>query len=273
MPRKRMIDPGIWLSEQIGSLTREQRLLFIGMFSNADDEGRLKGSSKFLKATIFPYDEDITSSDIREWRDAIAQATDGNGEAPIRVYTVNGIDYIWLVNWKKYQKIDRPSPSILPPYEEGSETIRRSFDERSSSVRSEENRKEIKEENITAFADDSTNPISLQVRDVWLYYKEKIQPKAQVCPDAKIKTRLKRFSVDDLKYAIDRFSSNYWWMTKNAKQGGEWFFKSDGQIDRFMLIESQTKSEYEAIQAKSSGNNRYQPEPNRPPPVSEVCKW
>ena len=43
MARKRMIDPNIWDSEDFSKLSILGRLLFIGMFSNADDEGRGKG--------------------------------------------------------------------------------------------------------------------------------------------------------------------------------------------------------------------------------------
>lgn len=120
MPRKRMIDPGIWQSEQIASLTRDQRLLFIGIVSHADDEGRLKGSPFALKIAVFPGDLDVTLDDIRAWRDAIAAARDGHGQAPIRLYSVNGIEYIELPNWKKYQKVEHPSPSLLPQPDEGS---------------------------------------------------------------------------------------------------------------------------------------------------------
>jgi len=129
-----MIDPGIWQSEQIASLTRDQRLLFIGMVSNADDEGRLKGSGRFLKMAIFPGDEDIASATAEGWRDAIANATDGNGQAPIRLYSVNDVEYIDLPNWKTYQKIDKPSPSHLPSFDEHSATVHRMIAEPSPIV-------------------------------------------------------------------------------------------------------------------------------------------
>ena len=59
MPTRRMIDPEIWQSETIAALTRDQRLLFIGLFSNADDQGRLRAHPALIRSLVFPYD-DIT---------------------------------------------------------------------------------------------------------------------------------------------------------------------------------------------------------------------
>lgn len=85
--------------------------------------------------------------------------------------------------------------------------------------------------------------ISQQVAEVWAYYQGHIQPKARVCPESKIRSRIKRFGVPTLKEAIDRFKTNWWWMTHNAKQGAEWFFSSDSQIDRFLLLEPETEED------------------------------
>lgn len=110
-----MIDPGIWHSEQIGSISRDARLLFLGLVSNADDSGRLKASPRYLKATVFPYDEDIGPADVAHWLDEIARAVDGEGLAPAVLYQVGDAAYVQLTKWHTYQSIDRPSPSSLPP--------------------------------------------------------------------------------------------------------------------------------------------------------------
>lgn len=168
MARKRMIDPGIWSSEQFGSLCREARLLFVGIFSNADDAGRLKGAGRFLKATIFPYDEDITSARVIEWRDEIASAVDADGVAPIRVYAVNGIEYIDLPRWSRWQRIDKPSPSILPPFPDQSTTDPLPFPDQSTTVRSEEKEiveeKEIDRENLATDAIAPSEPTQERVK-------------------------------------------------------------------------------------------------------------
>ena len=53
MARKRMIDPNIWESEDFSKLSVLARLVFIGIFSNADDDGRGRGKSAYLKSIIF----------------------------------------------------------------------------------------------------------------------------------------------------------------------------------------------------------------------------
>lgn len=54
---KRMIDPNIWQSEDFSKLSTLGKLVFIGLFSLADDEGRGRCNPVFLKSTLFPYEE------------------------------------------------------------------------------------------------------------------------------------------------------------------------------------------------------------------------
>lgn len=54
MARKRMIDPNIWDSEDFGKLSDLSKLVFIGLFSLADDEGRGRCNPGYLKSKLFP---------------------------------------------------------------------------------------------------------------------------------------------------------------------------------------------------------------------------
>ena len=126
MARKRMIDPGIWQSEDVGTLQRDARLLFIGLFSNADDEGRMKASPAFLKATIFPYDSDINNEYVEQLRDIVAQQ-----KLVILYPGSNGTQLLYIPKWKIYQRIDRPQPSKLPAppiIDDDSPNAQRTFD-------------------------------------------------------------------------------------------------------------------------------------------------
>ena len=115
MPR-RMITGDICRNEKVASLPDAGRFLFIGIFSNADDDGRLKASPRFLKALIFPYDEDKTSEQVKRLRDQCAAL------GLIRLYNKNGMDYLDLPSWHEHQLIrkDRYNPSQLPSYNEAS---------------------------------------------------------------------------------------------------------------------------------------------------------
>jgi len=112
MPR-RMITSEIWFNEKVAKLPDAGRLLFIGIFSNADDDGRLKASAKFLKAHIFPYDVDKSIELIKELRDKCAQV------GLIRLYTNGTEEFLDIPGWLEHQIIrkDRYNPSKLPSFE------------------------------------------------------------------------------------------------------------------------------------------------------------
>jgi hypothetical protein len=114
-----MIDPQIWRNEKVGSLPDAGRLLFIGIFSQADDDGRLKASPRFLKASIFPYDNDKTGEGIRELRDQCA------GLGLIRLYANGKEEYLDIPGWSEHQQIrkDRYNPSTLPSFDESKEIL------------------------------------------------------------------------------------------------------------------------------------------------------
>lgn len=108
MARKRMIDPSIWTDVKIGSLSRDERLLFIGCFSNADDEGRMPGNPAFLRSVIFPYD-DLSIEEVRQMRDRIASACKN-----FTLYSDGENEYIAFRKWRKYQSPRYPQASNYP---------------------------------------------------------------------------------------------------------------------------------------------------------------
>ena len=51
--------PEFWDDEVIGRLSRDARLLYIGTWNLADDEGRLRWSESYLRSHVFMYDTDM----------------------------------------------------------------------------------------------------------------------------------------------------------------------------------------------------------------------
>lgn len=147
MARKRMIDPSIWQSEDFGKLSTLAKIVFIGLFSLADDEGRGRCNPVYLKSTLFPYEESIRSADIDKTLSEISS------NMSVVLYSCNGSSYYSLLSWDTFQKIDRPSQSKIPEYNES--TMNLLFDEYSTSNRRTvapnkkkiEDNKNIKEEN------------------------------------------------------------------------------------------------------------------------------
>jgi hypothetical protein len=107
MARIRTIKPDLWEDESIGLVSRDARLLFIGLITQADDSGRLRGDLRLLRAKVFPYDESLTTSDIECWLDELTRA------GLVVIYDA-GFRCIALPSWKHNQKINRPFPSRLP---------------------------------------------------------------------------------------------------------------------------------------------------------------
>ena len=127
MARKRMIDPSIWQSEDFGRLSTLAKIVFIGLFSLADDEGRGRCNPIYLKSTLFPYEENIRSADIDKTLSEISS------NMSVVLYSYNGSSYYSLLSWDTFQKIDRPSQSKIPEYDEN--IMQLLFDERSTNNR------------------------------------------------------------------------------------------------------------------------------------------
>lgn len=116
MARRRMISPTIWDCEQFASLTFRQRVLYIGLISNADDEGKMKAHSSLIRSKIFPYD-DISPKEIEE--DIITLQNIGL----IWRYENAETLYIQHPNWTDYQCVAHPTPSTCPNYKDVPEQI------------------------------------------------------------------------------------------------------------------------------------------------------
>lgn len=108
MARKRMIDPSIWADNGFGRLSFEAQVMFIGLFSNADDEGRLPGDAKYLAATIFPY-RVITTPKAQKILDEIEEKMKS-----VTFYSVESQSLIQFEKFLIYQKINRPTSSKYP---------------------------------------------------------------------------------------------------------------------------------------------------------------
>lgn len=149
MARKRMIDPSIWQSEDFGKLSNLAKVVFIGLFSLADDEGRGRANPTYLKSTLFPYNEGMRGADIEKALFEISS------NMSVVFYSCDGSNYYSLLSWNTFQKIEKPTDSKLPAFDEKDGNIRRLFPEGSTTSRrpvapkgKEENRKEIEEKRI-----------------------------------------------------------------------------------------------------------------------------
>lgn len=110
--RIRSIKPEFWRSEDISSLSIEDRLLFIGLWSYVDDNGVGQDRVPLIVADLFADDMS------RHPRDTLARVADGVerlAEAGRIVrYSVDGRNYLAITNWETHQRIDRPNKPRYP---------------------------------------------------------------------------------------------------------------------------------------------------------------
>lgn len=126
MARKRMIDPSIWDDEGVAKLSFFGRLLYIGMFSQADDYGKGRANANYLRSKIFPYD-DVRVAEVDKALSEIGHKTS------VQFYEINGQSYYRFKNWERWQKVDKPTKSVIPDPETGdSANNRRGFGEDSA---------------------------------------------------------------------------------------------------------------------------------------------
>lgn len=102
-----MIDPKIWESEQVMSLSPELFKIYIYLISQSDDEGRMKISYKLFRVRIFPF-KNVKMDQMKKWLIELHRI------GLVKIYSDDDSEYIYHPNWHNYQKISHSSQSILP---------------------------------------------------------------------------------------------------------------------------------------------------------------
>lgn len=106
MARIRSIKPGFWQDSRLARLPALTRLVYICLWSMADDDGRIEGDAETVWHFGFPREkvEDISR--------ALAKLRE---ESRVVMYRGNdGVDLMFLPFLRKHQKIDHPTASKLP---------------------------------------------------------------------------------------------------------------------------------------------------------------
>lgn len=105
MARARNIKPGFFRNADLVELPVEARLLFIGLWTIADREGRLKDRPKQIKMEIFPADN-------YDCNDLIQQIADAG---MLVRYEHSGARYLQITNFTKHQNPHRDEQASTIP--------------------------------------------------------------------------------------------------------------------------------------------------------------
>lgn len=105
MARSRNIKPGFFTNDNLADIEPIGRLLFIGLWTICDREGRIEDRHRRIKAEVLPYD----NCDV----DALLQDLAKHGF--ILRYVVGGEKYIQVLNFTKHQNPHvKESASTIP---------------------------------------------------------------------------------------------------------------------------------------------------------------
>lgn len=107
MARSRMIKPEFWDDQKLCSISRDARLTFIGLWTNSDDYGVVKGHPAWLKSQIFPYD-DIKIQTFQVWLQELEALH------VILPFSDNGESFYFIRNFERHQVVNRKSKCRNP---------------------------------------------------------------------------------------------------------------------------------------------------------------
>lgn len=113
MARSRNIKPGFFTNDELAECSPFARLLFAGLWTIADKEGRLDDRPKKVKAMVLPFD-DVDCNDLLQQL---------HNHKFINRYQVNNEQYIQINNWKKHQNPHcKEAASEIPEPEKNNES-------------------------------------------------------------------------------------------------------------------------------------------------------
>lgn len=105
MARARNIKPGFYQNDLLAECSVWARLLFPGLWMNADRDGKLEDRPARIKASVFPYDNVNVEKLLAEL----------HNRGFIRRYEVAGSKYLQIINFKKHQNPHCKEPESTIP--------------------------------------------------------------------------------------------------------------------------------------------------------------
>lgn len=108
MTRIRTIKPDAFTSESLSSVSVLARWTFAGMWTYLDDDGLGRAEVRLIKAALFPLDDTTDAGDIDG---AIGELIE---VGCIHTYMSGGKVYMHCPQFRRHQRINRPTASVLP---------------------------------------------------------------------------------------------------------------------------------------------------------------
>jgi hypothetical protein len=111
MARIRSLKPEFWLDRKLArKLSRDERMLYMGLWNQADEHGRALGDPNVIKGSVFPYEDDLTVPVIAVMLKRLAAA------GVVQPYEDDGDPYLFLPNLGEHQRLEPgKTKSKYPP--------------------------------------------------------------------------------------------------------------------------------------------------------------
>lgn len=124
MSRLRTIKPGFFLDDELAACRPLTRILFAGLWTIADREGRLEDRPRRIKVEVLPYDE----CDVDELLGELSE------HGFIVRYEVDGARFIAIPTWQKHQSphVKEQASTIPAPDSPGACTMQTPYEPPSS---------------------------------------------------------------------------------------------------------------------------------------------
>jgi hypothetical protein len=107
MPRNRTIPADFWTWEAVVDCAPMTRLLFLGLWTFADDFGVQPLRPRTIRMQVFPGDT-IDGEAMRAMIEELA------ARGLVRPYSVDGQDYIAIVDWDRLQRVGKRARRRFP---------------------------------------------------------------------------------------------------------------------------------------------------------------
>ena len=112
MPRIRSLKPEALQHRKVGRLSDRAFRLWIGLITQADDEGRVAFDLRQFRVLIWGYFDRLKPSTVANALDELRSVS------LCRLYVIDGQIFVDLPSWHDHQAIQKAIPSKLPKFQE-----------------------------------------------------------------------------------------------------------------------------------------------------------
>lgn len=109
MARIRAVKPELRRSLTVGEWPIPVRYAWVLLWGYLDDLGRGVDDVRLIVADLFPLDREVTEKKMATWLEMMAKS------GVLCRYNADDMRFLHAVKWADHQRINRPSPSRIPP--------------------------------------------------------------------------------------------------------------------------------------------------------------